>query len=134
MCIYRKEDVLQAIEQIDFSRGRTNTADALRMMRSQMFSRASGDRSDVPNFAIVITDGQSNINKRNTIPEAVESRIEGVHVMAVTVLPDDPSLEIKGIASDPDSYNMFNVNKFSDLGTMTDRLIDAMCDGKVELK
>ena len=125
-----KEDVLQAIESTDFSRGRTATADALNQMRMNMFVQSRGDRPDVPNFAIVVTDGQSNVNPEDTIPEAIQARIEGIHIMAVTVMPEGPNLEIKGIASDPDEYNMFNVQNFNDLSDMVSNLVGGVCNGK----
>ena len=125
-----KEDVLQAIETTEYSRGKTATADALKQMRQAMFTARNGDRLDVPNFAVVVTDGQSNVRREDTIPEAIQARIEGVHIMAVTVMPDGPNLEIKGIASDPDDYNLFNVQNFNDLGSLVSRLVDGVCNGK----
>ena len=37
-----------------------------------MFSGDNGARDSVPHFAIVITDGNSNINPETTVPEAVQ--------------------------------------------------------------
>lgn len=127
---HSKEDVLQAIENIQWTRGKTNTADALRKMRTQMFTDFSGDRLDVPNYAVVITDGESNVNDQRTIPEAIEARINGIHILAVVVGNNHRSLEIKGIASDPDEENILNVDRFSMLETIKDRLVTAVCDGK----
>ncbi|ELT92983.1 hypothetical protein CAPTEDRAFT_220507 [Capitella teleta] len=124
-----KQDVMQAIDGITYSRGRTNTADALRVARTQMFTQANGDRFDVQNYAVVLTDGESNVNPENTIPEAIQCRIDGIHVMAVTVIPQaTSSLEIKGIASDPDSANIFNVQNFQDLPSIHMPVVGAMCD------
>ena len=33
-----------------------------------------GDRSDVPNYCVVITDGGSNMEKDKTVPMAIEAR------------------------------------------------------------
>jgi collagen type VI alpha len=130
-----KQDVLQAIDSITYIRGRTNTAEALRVARTQMFTQANGDRFDVPNYAVVITDGESNVNPEDTIPEAIQCRIDGIHVMAVTVIPQTtPSLEIKGIASDPDDVNIFNVQNFQDLPTIHMPVVGAMCDGQSAIK
>ncbi len=40
---------------------RTNTASALRYMYGTMFTSANGDRANIPNAAIVITDGVPNV-------------------------------------------------------------------------
>jgi len=42
-----------------WSRGTTNTADALAHVRTNMSTSAAGDRSNVPNVVIVLTDGRS---------------------------------------------------------------------------
>ncbi len=41
--------------------GRTNTAAALNLLRLGVFNGRGGDRPDTPNFAVVVTDGESNI-------------------------------------------------------------------------
>ena len=63
-----------AIERLQYVKGRTNTAEALLYIRTEMFTALNGDRQDVPNFAVVITDGESNINEERTLPEAIEAR------------------------------------------------------------
>lgn len=46
-----------AIRNIQYLGGNTNTTGGLRLMRTEVFNGANGDRSDVPNVAILITDG-----------------------------------------------------------------------------
>jgi collagen type VI alpha len=50
------------------------------MMRTEFFSVANGDREDVPDVTIILTDGVSNINGRKTIGEAELARSEGIHI------------------------------------------------------
>ena len=57
--------------------GRTNTQEALRKMGNEQFSSQNGDRSGVPNFAIVVTDGGSNIQRDNVKNEANSLRSKG---------------------------------------------------------
>ena len=61
---------------MEYVRGRTNTAEALKLLYSEMFTPFNGDRVDIPNYGIVITDGESNINEQNTLPEAIAARWE----------------------------------------------------------
>lgn len=65
---------MKAIDNIPYIYGSTNTADALKVMRNQMFIPSRGDRSDAPNVCVLLTDGVSNINSRRTIPEAEDTR------------------------------------------------------------
>ncbi len=50
-----KQSVISAIDRLPFLDQTTNTPEALRYMRETMFTRANGDRPNVPNSAIVIT-------------------------------------------------------------------------------
>ena len=63
-------DMQAAIMAMEYEGESTNTAGALRVTREQLFVEARGDRRDVRNVAIVITDGNSNIDWQNTIHEA----------------------------------------------------------------
>ena len=44
-----------------------------------------GDRPGVPNVGLVLTDGESNVNKEDTIPEANAARQEGIILFAVGI-------------------------------------------------
>ena len=46
-----------AIRKIAYGNDNTNTTGGLRLMRTAIFSAANGDRPDIPNVAILITDG-----------------------------------------------------------------------------
>ncbi len=60
------------------NRGKTNTQAALSAMRRDLFSTARGDRAGVDNFAVLVTDGYSNINRFNTVPEAQRAKDEDI--------------------------------------------------------
>jgi len=49
-----------AISTLNYSGGSTNTAAALDYVRTVMLTSAAGDRSDVPNVVVVLTDGPSD--------------------------------------------------------------------------
>ena len=57
-----KETLSEAIRDINYSGGGTNTAAALQLLRTSVFSELLGVRSDIEatKIAIVITDGRSN--------------------------------------------------------------------------
>ena len=124
-----KVDVLTAIENIPYRYGSTNTADALLTMRSEMYTAANGDRPNVPNICIVITDGVSNINSRRTIPEAEQARADGIHIYAIGIGLTDTT-ELDGIASKPVEDNRFAVQEFSELRALRDQVFAAFCPSK----
>ena len=52
--------VQSAISSLTFSGGGTNTAAALTYVRTRMLISAAGDRNNVPNVVVVLTDGRSS--------------------------------------------------------------------------
>ena len=46
-----------AIRRIPYCDENTNTTGGLRLTRTEIFKTANGDRSDVPNAIVLITDG-----------------------------------------------------------------------------
>jgi hypothetical protein len=98
-------------------------------MRTQIFTSQNGDRDDVPNIAIILTDGVSNVNSRETIPEAERVRSEGIHIYAIGIGLSD-TREVDAIATPPKEDNSFNVQDFDELGVLSERVFQAFCPGK----
>ena len=91
-----KEDLMQAIKGLPYLRGRTHTASALRLTREELFSTSNGDRTDVADLAILISDGYSNINPEQTIPEAILAREAGIDIIVASIENDVGNLELRG--------------------------------------
>ena len=98
-----KHDLVEAIRKIQYIGSYTHTAAGLKDMRTLVFdptkSNLRGDRNDVPNLAIVITDGMSNENEDKTIPYANDAKNDGIIVLAVGVTDDVNEAELAGISS-----------------------------------
>ena len=123
------EDVRHAIETVTYTRGKTHTADALRLLKHG-YSPKNGGRKDSLHIAVIITDGQSNVQSGDTLRRAVEARIAGVHIIVVAI-ETHANLEIKGIASNPDEANVLHVSRYSELPDVLPAMITAMCNGVV---
>ena len=124
-----KSEVETAVDNIPYRYGSTNTADALKTMRTVMFTAGNGDRPGVDNIAIVLTDGVSNINGRRTIPEAEEARASNIHIYVIGIGIQDLR-EVNGIASPPIEDNVFAVNSFDELEPLRNEVFSALCVGK----
>ncbi|XP_033728441.1 uncharacterized protein LOC117317678 isoform X2 [Pecten maximus] len=122
-----KEDIKKAISRTAYIYGRTNTADAFLMARRDMFVQQFGDRPDVPNVIVIITDGESNINNMRTIPEAMTLKRAGVTIITVAVGYADSSAELFGITSNPVRDNLIQVENFDALESLKDKLITPLC-------
>ena len=80
-----KAPILQAIDSIPYTRGLTNTADALQQMRTLMFTADKGDRADVPNYGVIVTDGEATVQPEMVVPEAMMTKLAGVHLLVVPI-------------------------------------------------
>ena len=87
---------------------------ALKYMKDTMFSSNNGDRSNVPNFGIIITDGESN-DPGNTKVQAELVRRAGITLFSVGVGANIKMSELEEMATDPDASHVFTVNDFSKL-------------------
>ena len=125
-----KQDVFNAIDKIPWRYGSTNTADGLLKMHGEMFTVANGDRPDVDNVALVMTDGVSNINSRRTIPEADAAHMKNIHVYAIGIGLTDMR-EVNEIASEPPEENAFAVQTFDDLEGLDEQIFSAICPSKL---
>ena len=99
----------------------TNTADALTALRQTVFTVEAGARSEsaaIPRVAVVVTDGQSNVNQSQTIPSAQAVQSDGITVFAIGVGERINMDELNAIASRPDLVALlsdFNVKEFQSL-------------------
>ena len=103
-------------------------------MRRQCFSdpeptgnrEIRGDRAWAPNIALVITDGESNVQEQQTIPKANQAKRNGVRIIAVGVTDQIDFNELTGIASDPRN-DVFNVTDFRALNNILNQLLITLC-------
>ena len=124
----RKEDLRQAVKALPYLRGKTHTASALRLMREELFQTSNGDRSDVPDMAIILSDGYSNINSEQTIPEAILAREAGIEIIVASIENDISNLELRGMASRPVENNLINIRRYSELPDIVNLITETTCD------
>ena len=123
-----KEEVLNALAfDNDITVLGTNTAEALDMVRRQVFTSANGDRNGVENWAIVIHDGFSNINSDNTVPSATDLKNNGVRVVSIGLGDSMNRAEIEAIASVPENDNEFYLENGQQLGNVASDILDQIC-------
>ena len=116
-----RSEIVQAIRDIEYFGASTNTADALRILRLNLLTTEGGARPPVlaiPRVAIVVTDGRSNVNRSQTIPEAENVRGDGIIVFAVGIGRRINMAELNAMASSPNFVSLlrdFNVLEFQSL-------------------
>ena len=81
-------------------------------------------------MGIVITDGYSS-DKDATWRQAMNNRASDITMLAIGVTNSIRMSELRSIASFPPSKNMWMVNNFDDLPSITRDVADAMCNGRL---
>ena len=122
-----KAQVFNAIDAIPFKGGKTNTGSALETMRSEMFTVVNGDRPDVDNVAIVITDGESH---DNPISVADLARDDGIDIFAIGIGGANQT-ELEGIANKPSAQNVFTVEDFAGLDGLDKKVFTSVCSKSI---
>jgi len=95
-------------------------------MRTIVFSAEHGDRADVNNVGIVITDGQSD-NATATAAEALAAKDAGVRMYAIGLTEEIDADELKTIASAPLMEHYFNRTSINLVQTVTSQLLWSVC-------
>lgn len=110
--------------------GRTNTYSGINEMRMNMFTAGRGDRNGAKNYGIAITDGRSNINPAQTVPEALNAHRDDITMFAVGIGQNGQvdRAEINGIASDPDSIYAYVMEGDSEVLETCNKILDVICE------
>ncbi|XP_067657204.1 location of vulva defective 1-like [Haliotis asinina] len=123
------KEMYGALDGIPYVPGWTNAAEAFQTLRLKVFTPRTGDRHNVKNVALLITDGRSNINKDRVVQEASEVKKTGTHVLAVGV--GLASLEeVDNVVTSPASENRFTVAGYEDLRGLGEVLFPFLCQDR----
>ena len=97
-----------------------------------MFTQSRGARVDekVPQILILITDGVSNMDDNDTIPEAQATHKTGIHVYSIGIGLVGFTQEIDEIASPPSDVNRYVVKNFGELKSIEEKFVRQMCLGR----
>ncbi|XP_060067325.1 collagen alpha-4(VI) chain-like [Ylistrum balloti] len=119
-----KTDLVDAIRNISFQAGNTLTDKALNYVRTVSFSNSSGDRENVDNILVVLTDGRST-DRNSTMDEAEMLRNTSTKVITIGIGADIDVSELNAIASD--SSNAFTVPDFDALAGIQNSISAQAC-------
>ena len=124
-----RNEVVDAVDKINYAGGNTNTSGGLYRMRTEVFVPANGARPNVPKIAIVITDGVSTSDADKTIPYANEAKRDGIRIISVGITDQINEAELEAIASPPigNSPNVFTADDFNTLSSILDNLLIVTC-------
>ena len=92
-----------------------------------MFSHSRGDRPDVRNVAILVTDGESNVNETHTLYEADLAKAMGINFFVVGFTNAIDILELMSISSEPVTGHFFATADAQSLIQLQEELVRFIC-------
>ena len=118
--------LLSAINNLPYSGGVTDTAEALTLLLSTAQNGSLGLRNDSTKVAIVITDGQST-SRTATLSAAAALHVSNIFEVYALGVDGADLTELEGIASSPDF--VFFTNSFNGTGLqqLQDRILSQLC-------
>ena len=124
-----KSQVKARVSGMRYMGENTNTSGGLRIMNGQQFIQSRGDRPNVPNIAIVITDGESTYDKERTVSDAVAARDNNIEIVVVGVTNRIKESELRLISSPPQRLgeNYFKSASFVDLPLIVEEITRKTC-------
>lgn len=135
------DQITQAVLNIDYLGQQTNTPAALILTREQCFNPNNGDRSDVDNLAIIVTDGVPFPPDRRqpAIDEALNLRNTGVTMVAVGITDVIDEDFLREMSSSPQELgtNYFTASNFEALEEIRRTVVEGTCEsveGKISFK
>ena len=110
----------------------TNTPEALRQTRASCFNVATGDRPNVPNLAIVVTDGVPFPPERRqpALDEAMALRDTGAAVISIGITDAIDVDFLRGLSSAPqlEGQNYFTATDFDVLNEIQKTVVEGTCE------
>lgn len=119
----------RAVDNITYTpTGGSNLADALRLARQEVFVVGRGDRTDLPNIIVVVTNRASS-NFTATTEQARLIRLAGITIMPMVAKGWLSVNELYSITSDPVEHNLIIMDSFDNLTTAANFLQTTVCQG-----
>lgn len=116
---FDKDELLNIISKIQYLNSNTNTAGALYVANNDILTENYGMRpleKGVPKVVMILTDGESNVNKPLTIPNANAIKARGFSVVSVGIGDQISQAELEAMASNKDDvYNAANYEKIFEI-------------------
>ncbi|KAK5861651.1 hypothetical protein PBY51_017110 [Eleginops maclovinus] len=127
----RKTDILQSINKLPYMGGGTQTGLGLDYMLKEHFVEAAGSRGqNVPQIAVVITDGKSQDNVES---HAQDLKRKGIVLYAIGIKDADED-QLKEIANEPHSQHVYSVSNFAALQGISQSIVQTLCTTVEEVK
>lgn len=129
---FTARDISTYVNAMPMIGGETNIAKAINVMANDVYGRP-GDRPDIKDLAIVITDGTHNAEGWDVAQQADFAKRAGIEIFVVGVESRPPpysfdETQLRIIASQPDFNHVFTARNFDGLVRVIQELTGPLCE------
>jgi Mg-chelatase subunit ChlD len=107
--------------------GKTNAQAAFNLVHTQIFTESNGDRNGVKDILVFVSDGYSNIEAEQTVPQAMEAKAKDIEIYSVAIGTQPHFTELNEIASQPLSTHIFRLINRAEIMDSVLKLVEALC-------
>ena len=122
-----KARLQEEIMKVAYVSGKTNTAGALQKLYQEQFLKSKGDRVDVQNIAVVITDGDPSITQTPLRDTGEIVQQNNIITYAIGISNKVSELTLQRIVSNAGSNRYWRTDNFITLHTLLDTLVTSGC-------
>ena len=119
------EDICDAVKAIPYETGSTNIYCGFMEARSIISSDSLGDRSNVDNVVLLVTDGKPTKKVADTVP-AADMLKQVATIISVGVSPQVNNTLLRELASKPSFFTF--ISNFDQLDTNVNDVSDLLCE------
>ena len=124
--------IVESLNEFSYLGSTTNTPEALLQTRTQCFNVANGDRQNIDNLAIIVTDGlpYPPYRKQPALEEAKALRNSGAAIVSVGITDKIDEGFLKDMSSPPQlvDQNYFTAPNFNALNNIRESVVQGTCD------
>ncbi|XP_054893117.1 collagen alpha-1(XXI) chain [Poeciliopsis prolifica] len=122
------EQLIQAISNIDYLGGNTQTGRAIKFAVDHVFSASQRVNQVKNRIAVVVTDGKS---QDDVVDASTEARAQGITVFAVGVGSEITTSELISIANNPSSTYVLYAQDYTNIDRIRDSMEQKLCEESV---
>ncbi len=116
-----------AIRGLPYLGGNTNTTGAFRQIRTDVFTPANGDRPNVQNLIIVVTDGNVTREREDFGAEVQRVKNTGATIVGVGVTQSIDIPTMRAMVTQPADEFYFFVEEFDELVNEINAILSRSC-------
>ncbi|XP_052006673.1 collagen alpha-1(XXI) chain-like [Xyrauchen texanus] len=121
-------DLIKAMESIDYMGGNTNTGKAIKFANDKLFALSERGPNGISKIAVVLTDGKS---QDEVLAAAEAARKKGIILFAIGVGSETEEAELRAIANKPSSTYVFSAEDYKAIAKIREVIRQKLCEETV---